>query len=48
MKHPARMVLESRHLTYIALIVGISVLVAKLVDFSLAALHRPILAMPMN
>ncbi|HQU53307.1 MAG TPA: Npt1/Npt2 family nucleotide transporter, partial [Saprospiraceae bacterium] len=33
MKHPARMVLESRHLTYIALIVGISVLVAKLVDF---------------
>ncbi|MCB0656559.1 MAG: HEAT repeat domain-containing protein [Saprospiraceae bacterium] len=32
-KHPARMVLESRHLTYIALIVGFSVLVAKLVDY---------------
>ncbi|MDP5172499.1 MAG: MFS transporter [Bacteroidia bacterium] len=36
-QHPLTQILRSRHLTYLALMVGVSVLVARLVDFQFSA-----------
>ncbi len=43
-KHPLFLILQSRHLTYLAAIIGLSVLIAKLIDYQfsgMAAAHYP-------
>lgn len=45
-RHPFRLIRESRHLTYIAAIVGISVMVAKLVDYQFGGIASDIIKDP--